>query len=203
MLLKSIKYKGPLIYTSSIAVYGNSNKKLVKENEKLRPCSSYALSKELAEKQLLFFSQNFGIKSICLRLCSIYGPGLKRQIIYDLIRKIKSEKQIKLHGYKNDKRQFLFVEDCAEMLSKFCNKNIKDNFNIFNISGGNHVDIKAIAREIQGILKKNKKIIFLNKIKSPNLPSLSNFKFLKRFGKIKFTPLKLGLIKTIKINYNA
>ena len=70
----------------------------------------------------------------------------KRQIIYDLIRKIKSEKQIK-HGYKNDKRQFLFVEDCTQMLSKFCNKNIKDNFNIFNISGGNHVDIKAIARD--------------------------------------------------------
>ncbi len=197
--LKSIKFKGPLIYTSSIAVYGNSTKKLVKENEKLNPCSNYALSKEIAEKQLLFFSRNFGIKSICLRLCSIYGPGLKRQIIYDLITKIKSKKQIKLHGHKHDKRQFLFVEDCAEMLSKFCKKNIKANFNIFNISGGNLVHIKAIAKEIQGILKINKKVVFLNKVKSPNLPSLSNFKFLKKFGQIKFTPLKLGLIKTIKI----
>ena len=58
--IKSIKFKGPLIYTSSIAVYGNSTKKLVKENEKLNPCSNYALSKEIAEKQLLFFSRNFG-----------------------------------------------------------------------------------------------------------------------------------------------
>ena len=197
--LKKTRFKGSLIYTSSIAVYGNSKKKQIKETEKLNPTSNYGLSKEIAEKQLMFFSKNFNIKVICLRLCSIYGPKLKRQIIYDLIKKTKLKKQILLHGNKNDKRQFLFIEDCVEMLSRFCERKIKNYFNIFNISGGNLVSIKDISKEIQLILGENKKVIFLNKIKSPTLPSLSNSKFMKNFKNIKITPLKLGIVKTIKV----
>lgn len=197
--LKNTSFKGSLIYTSSIAVYGNSKKKLIKETEKLNPTSNYGLSKEIAEKQLIFFSKNFNIKVICLRLCSIYGPKLKRQIIYDLIKKTKLKKQIRLHGNRNDRRQFLFIEDCAEMLSRFCERKTKNYFNIFNISGGNLVSIKDISKEIQLILGENKKVIFLNKIKSPALPSLSNSKFMKNFKNIKITPLKLGIIKTIKV----
>ncbi len=197
--LKNTKFKGPLIYTSSIAVYGNSKKKLIKETEKLNPTSNYALSKEIAEKQLIFFSKNFNLKVICLRLCSIYGPKLKRQIIYDLIKKTKFKKQIRLHGNEKDKRQFLFIEDCAEMLSRFCERKIKNYFNIFNISGGNLVSIKDISKEIQLILGENKKVIFLNKFKSPKLPSLSNSKFIKNFKNFKITSLKQGIIKTIKM----
>ena len=197
--LKNTKFKGLLIYTSSIAVYGNSKKKLIKETEKLNPTSNYALSKEIAEKQLIFFSKNFNLKVICLRLCSIYGPKLKRQIIYDLIKKTKFKKQIRLHGNEKDKRQFLFIEDCAEMLSRFCERKIKNHFNIFNISGGNLVSIKDISKKIQLILGENKKVIFLNKIKSPALPSLSNSKFIKNFKNFKITSLKQGIIKTIKM----
>ena len=39
--------------------------------------------------------------------------------------------------------------------------------------------------------------IFLDKLKSPLLPELSNLKLIKKIGKIKFTSFEIGLLETL------
>ena len=79
------------------------------------------------------FSWKTKFKSIILRLSSIYGPGLKRQIIYDIIKGVLINKKISLKGSSNDSRQFLYVEDCVKIFKSLINKKHK-KFSIFNIA---------------------------------------------------------------------
>jgi len=195
--LKKTSYKHLFFYTSSIAVYGSVKiKKSVNEKYLLNPESPYGISKLIAEKQIEQFSKKTKFKSIVLRLSSIYGPGLSRQIIYDIIKNILVNDKIFLKGSIRDRRQFLYVKDCVKIFNYLINKKHK-KFTIFNIASGKKIKIFKITNLIKHILKKKIEIKFLDKLKSPSLPALSNLKLIKKIGKIDFTPFDVGLLETL------
>lgn len=196
-VLVETNFKKSFFYTSSIAVYGSVIKKnFVEENHKLNPESYYGLSKLIAEKQIEYFSNKYNLNSTVLRLSSVYGPGLKRQIVYKIIKETLTSKSIKLLGNARDRRQLLYVKDCAQMITKLIIKKPK-GFNLFNLSNGRKIKILDILKISDKILKKKTKHKFLNKIKAPLLPALSNKKFLDKVGYIKFTDIRLGIKETI------
>ena len=195
--LKKTSYKHLFIYTSSIAVYGSVKiKKSVNEKYLLNPESPYGISKLIAEKQIEQFSKKTKFKSIVLRLSSIYGPGLSRQIIYDIIKNILVNDKMFLKGSIRDSRQFLYVKDCVKIFNYLINKKHK-KFTIFNIASGKKIKIFKITSLIKNILQKKIEIKFLDKLKSPSLPALSNLKLIKKIGKIKFTSFEIGLLETL------
>jgi len=87
--LKVLNFKGKIFYFSSIGVYGSNISSVVSEKKSLNPESFYALSKIIAEEQCKFFTKKYNLNINILRICSIFGPGLKRQIIYKIIKKTK------------------------------------------------------------------------------------------------------------------
>lgn len=190
-------YNKLFFYASSIAVYGSVNlNKSVREEYKLNPESNYGISKIVAEKQIKYFSMNSKFFSIILRFSSIYGPGLKRQIVYEIIKQSLRGKSIKLKGSISDSRQFLYVKDCAKILEALINVK-HDKFQIYNIAGGRKVKIFKLIKNLEKVLNKKIKFSFLNEIKNPSLPALSNKKLLKKIGKINFVNFKIGLTETI------
>ncbi len=196
--LKKISYNKLFIYTSSIAVYGSvKSKQHVNEKFRVNPESFYGNSKYLAEKQIEYFSKISKFNSVVLRLSSVYGPGLKRQIIYEIIKNSIHSNLLRFNGSINDKRQFLFVDDCAQMLNKLIYKKHK-KFDIYNIANGKKIKILDLIKFIQKILNKKISIKFLNNFKSPLLPALSNNKFKKNIGSIKYTNIEKGLLETLK-----
>ncbi len=193
--LKNNNFKGKFFYFSTIGVYGSSFKKKVNENEKINPESFYTLSKQIAEKQCLFFSKNYNLNIIILRICSIFGPGLNRQIIYKIISLLlSSSKIIKLLGNKRDKREFLFIDDLIFILKKIIKLDIKSG--IFNIGSNKQYKIYDLINKIQSILKIDKKIFFSNKIKSPNFALLDNSKLNKFINMKRKFDINYGLKKT-------
>jgi nucleoside-diphosphate-sugar epimerase len=196
----STKFNGKIIYSSSIAVYGSFlKKKIVTEKSSLNPVSYYGLSKSLAEKQIKFFSNKFSFKALVLRICSVYGPGLRRQIIYQLIKKIlKSKDTVYLKGNFHDSRQFIYVSDCINVMEKLMHINLKKNFNIYNLSQGKKISIKKIFKQINFLLEKNLKVYFTNKIIQPNLPELCNKRIVDLLSIKYFVSLEKGLKKTIQ-----
>ena len=195
--LKKTFYKHLFFYTSSIAVYGSVKiKKSVNEKYLLNPESPYGISKLIAEKQIEQFSKKTKFKSIVLRLSSIYGPGLSRQIIHDIIKNILVNDKMFLKGSIRDSRQFLYVKDCVKIF-KYLIKKKHNKFTIFNIASGKKIKIFKITNLIKDILQKKIEIKFLDKLKSPSLPALSNLKLIKKIGKIKFTSFEIGLLETL------
>lgn len=173
------KYKGKIVYTSSIAVYGSNKKKIVDENEALNPESYYALSKILAEKQCEYFIKKENINIVILRLCSVFGPGLKRQIIYELIKKsLRSKKSnIIVNGKETDKREFLYIDDLIKILNKIKKNKIRSG--IYNIGTNKHILINRVFNILRKNLNLKNKIIFKDKVKSPNFSILNNNKIRK------------------------
>ena len=193
--LKALNFKGKIFYFSSIGVYGSNISSVVSEKKSLNPESFYALSKIIAEEQCKFFTKKYNLNINILRICSIFGPGLKRQIIYKIIKKISDKDRIvKFLGNVNDKREFLFIDDLILIVKKLMLSKAKRE--TFNIGSNKQYLISDIIKKILIIKNKHKKIEFLNTIKAPKLPLLSNKK-LYRFIKIKKKfNLYLGLKKT-------
>ena len=193
--LKDNDFKGKFFYFSTIGVYGSSNKKKVNEKDKLNPESFYTLSKQLAEKQCIFFSNTFDLNINILRICSIFGPGLERQIIYKIIHLILSKSQSLIFlGNKNDKREFLFVDDLIFLIKKIIKSDIKNE--IINVGSNKHYKISELVKKLQKILKTNKRIQFKDKLKPPKFAILDNSK-LNKFIKLKRNfDISVGLKKT-------
>ena len=186
---KQTSFSGKIIYSSSIGVYGSINSKKVKESyKKLNPESYYALSKINAEQQCLFYSNNFKLNIIVLRLCSIFGPGLKRQVIFDLIKRILSkDKIIKMRGTMNDAREMMCVKDLVKILLLIIRSKVSSG--IYNIGTNKKIKILDIINYLNTKQKTKKKIIFTKEFKFPN------------FAKLDVTKINKILKKSFKFDF--
>ena len=82
--IEYLKIKPRIVFFSSAAVYGNHCNKIKK---KTKPISPYGKNKLLSEKILLKKSKKLKFKLNILRFYSIYGRGLKKQLIWDFAKK--------------------------------------------------------------------------------------------------------------------
>jgi len=199
--LSDIKFKGQLIFTSSIAVYGLSDTKslkIVNEESKLEPLNYYGLSKVISEKQLEFFSRKYKINTLILRISSVYGLDLYKQVVYDIIKQINKIGKIDiiLNGSKKDSRQMIFIEDVVLIISKLIKK--KYRFKILNLAQGKKHKILFIANYLIKNTLTSKKIIFRSNLNSASFPLLSNERLLKEIGSYNFTSIEQGLLKTLR-----
>ncbi|MBL4663625.1 MAG: SDR family oxidoreductase, partial [Flavobacteriaceae bacterium] len=75
---------------SSAAVYGNPTYLPIDESHPLNPISPYGNHKKMAEEICTEFFENFEIQTCSLRVFSAYGPGLQKQLFWDLYKKSQS-----------------------------------------------------------------------------------------------------------------
>ena len=139
--------------SSSVVVYGANNNPL-KEHFDRKPNSYYAITKYLCENISNFYSNKFKIKVGILRIFSTFGPGLKRQVIFDTIKKIKTKKNFLMHGSGKEKRDFGYVDDQIKSIILLSRKIKKPKADIYNIASGKAYSIKNIVKELVKISKK-------------------------------------------------
>ncbi len=72
------------VLLSSAAVYGNPPILPVNEEQAPNPISAYGYHKWQSEILCQEFASLFGIRAISVRLFSVYGAGLRRQVMWDL-----------------------------------------------------------------------------------------------------------------------
>ena len=137
-LIKKNNQKCKIVFFSSYSVYGNVKKKS-KENDKFKPLSSYAKNKINFEKKLQKL-KNFEI--IIFRLTSLYGPYLRKQLIWDTLQKVKQKKRMEFNGSGNELRDFIYIDDAIKAFDLLLRKKIKTNYEIFNCGTGKSINVK-------------------------------------------------------------
>ncbi|NJM21272.1 MAG: NAD(P)-dependent oxidoreductase [Richelia sp. SM1_7_0] len=106
-----------LVVSSSAAIYGNNHTDKILEDGYFIPYSPYGFHKRAAELLCESYAHNFGLKIAIVRLFSVYGPGLTKQLLWDLCHRLqKSPSILELHGTGNEIRDWLFVEDAVRVL---------------------------------------------------------------------------------------
>ena len=132
------------INLSSAAVYGNPNKLPIAEETKLEPVSPYGNHKLMSEMICQQFKRYFDIESCSLRIFSAYGPGLKKQLLFDICNKLKSNSHIELFGTGEETRDFIYIDDLVRAI-KLVGDQDKFKHDSYNIGSGKQVSIKEIA----------------------------------------------------------
>jgi len=148
------KRKPKIIFISTISVYGNTKSKRIKEEANLNPLSNYSKNKVIGEEICKNFYQKKKIDILVVRGSSLYGPGLKRQIIYDVCSKISKNKAV-FFGTGNEVRDFIHVKDFGNLIKIILRKGFKGYF-VINVGSGKGFKISSVIKYI--IKKFNLKI---------------------------------------------
>jgi UDP-glucose 4-epimerase len=130
------------IYPSSPAVQGNLGSLQIKENMYASPISPYGFHKKIAEDLCSSYNKNFDIEVGIIRFFSIYGDGLKKQLLWDACNKIDQLDEVSFFGTGNETRDWLHVSDAASLVEKFAS-NVK-GYQIVNGGCGKKTSISAV-----------------------------------------------------------
>lgn len=143
-ILTAIKEYQPnckFINLSSAAIYGNPKALPISEMSEVNPLSPYGIHKKQSEEICKEFHDLFNIKTCSLRIFSAYGPGLKKQLFWDLYKKFKNEEKIKLYGTGNESRDFIYITDLVIAIYIVSNSNYF-NGEAINVANGKEIFIK-------------------------------------------------------------
>ncbi len=108
-----------LVFSSSSAVYGDSEDFPLKEETKLRPLSPYAISKLIGEQYCGLFQNLYHLETVSLRYFNVYG---KRQnpdseysgVIPRLLDRLLEGQSPVIYGDGRQSRDFIYVEDVVQ-----------------------------------------------------------------------------------------
>ena len=104
-----------LVLPSSAAVYGAAEGLPIAPSAPLRPRSPYGVHKVMAEDVVRSYCARYGLCAAIVRLFSVYGAGLRKQLLWDACVKF-SGRDNRFFGTGNEIRDWLHVEDAAELL---------------------------------------------------------------------------------------
>lgn len=155
-----------LIYSSSAAVYGNSYTKKIKEDFEVNPISIYGKHKIEVEKLCENYSKNNGLNINIIRFFSIYGEGLKKQLLWDFcnrLNKSSNTKTIDCFGTGEEKRDFIHISDAIRFIEILLD--IDNKFEIFNCGTGTGISVQEILDLICKEFDYKRQLVFDNIVK--------------------------------------
>lgn len=136
-----------IFHFSSAAVYGNPHYLPIDEDTPCSPISPYGYHKWMSEIVCKEFSSLYGLKIAIVRPFSVYGDGLRKQILWDLCNKCHEQKEILLFGHGTETRDFIHISDLCKSIVLLLNI-ANFEFDIYNLANGNSIEIKEIADRI-------------------------------------------------------
>jgi len=107
-----------VVSVSSAAIYGAGHAGLITEDTVISPYSPYGIHKSMMESLCHSYASNFGLRVAVVRLFSVYGVGLEKQLIWDLCNKLAQTgtEPVMLGGSGNELRDWLHVYDAVALL---------------------------------------------------------------------------------------
>lgn len=184
-----------LIYTSSMAVYGNAIN--ATENNTLpNPISFYGVSKYAGELQAKVLKEHSNIPYTIFRLFATYGSGQdltnKHQGILSIyIDQLLKSDNIRITGSKHRVRELVHVDDVVEAL--LLGMDNRTNNEIYNVSNPEQITPIKIIQEISNQLNKEAQILELDGYVGDQTYITSSVEKLKALGWAPRVNLKNGV----------
>ncbi len=146
-------------FLSSAAVYGNPGTLPISEKALVNPISPYGFHKLQCELLCKEFSQVYGLRTTSLRVFSAYGPGLRRQVVWDIVQKALTNPTLRLQGTGNESRDFIHAEDISGAVMAIVKNGLFEG-EVYNVATGREVTIAELAEIILTSLGIRKRIEF-------------------------------------------
>lgn len=137
------------ITASSAAIYGNPKYLPIDENHPTEPMSQYGLSKLTMEKYIKLS----GIPYIIFRFSNAYGPRQKSSkesgVVAIFNNAMKNNEPINIYGDGEQIRDFIYIEDIANICIKAINSNVENE--IINFSTNKGVSLNQLFKVMKSL----------------------------------------------------
>jgi UDP-glucose 4-epimerase len=113
-----VRRKSPstrIVYPSSASVYGVVAEIPITEEVPCTPISPYGMHKWIAERIIASYCRHFSISASIVRLFSVYGCGLRKQLLWDGCRKLTAGDGL-FAGTGEEVRDWLHIDDAVELM---------------------------------------------------------------------------------------
>jgi nucleoside-diphosphate-sugar epimerase len=135
-----------LVYVSSAAVYGEAEELPIKESAPLGPISPYGVSKLAGESYARVYHHLYGVQALVARPFSVYGPGARKQVVWDLLVKLHQDGEAVLAGTGQETRDYLFVDDLCQALIRIAVAG--EAGQTFNVCSGRETPLADLAARV-------------------------------------------------------
>ena len=170
--IKKRKFNPNIIFSSTVSIYGLTDRKKTNENSIENIISWYDFTKHLIERYFIFFSNIYDLNFISLRISNVYGFSKSNQKGRGFINKIlkrsidQGENIVKVYDNGKYFRDYIYIDDVISALIGFAKKkNIKEK--IFNLCSGKSISIFEVLKIMKLKLSKRNIVLKILKIKSP------------------------------------
>jgi len=139
------------VFGSSSSVYGINAKVPFSEDDPIRqPISPYAATKGAGELLCHTYSHLYGIRCICLRFFTVYGPRQRPDLaIHKFARLISEGKPIPVFGDGTTRRDYTYVDDIIDGVVAAINYE-QSGYEVINLGESRTVEL----RELIALLEK-------------------------------------------------
>ncbi|MGY3444231.1 MULTISPECIES: NAD-dependent epimerase/dehydratase family protein [unclassified Bradyrhizobium] len=135
-----------LIAASSAAVYGADHAGPIAESAVPTPMSPYGQHKFMMEQLCRSYAQSFGMHCTIVRLFSVYGPNLRKQLLWDICSRLEAQQPVlTLGGSGQEIRDWTDARDVARLLAKVAEASSQQNFRVINGGSGRGTSVADIA----------------------------------------------------------
>ena len=170
-----------LIYASSSSVYGTNQKTPFSEEDNVdHPVSLYGATKKANELMAHCYSHLFNLPTTGLRFFTVYGPwGRPDMALFKFTKAIFENKPIEVYNHGNHYRDFTYIDDIVNSISKLIDKKpLKDNqsfdfmnpspsisdspWTIFNIGNNETIGLTDFIKIIEETIGRKARIKYLD-----------------------------------------
>lgn len=161
------------IFSSTSAVYGDTNQFPTPESANIKPLSPYGTHKLIGEQYCALFSEIYNIKTVCLRYFNVFGNRMPLEGAYALVMGVFAEQMrqgmpMTIRGDGEQRRDFVHVKDVcrANIAAAESKKVIKGE--CINIGSGENRSVNEIA----ALMGKNK--VHIDPVVEPRITLCDN-----------------------------
>jgi UDP-glucose 4-epimerase len=144
--VKTRARRARVVLLSSAAVYGNAVEIPTSETSTIAPVSPYGVHKRMCEELCLSSACIDGVSSTILRLFSVYGAGLRKQLLWDACRKARAG-DVTFAGTGDEERDWLHVDDAAALIVAAAGQASPD-VPIYNGASGVGIRVRDVVEQI-------------------------------------------------------
>ena len=139
------------VFGSSSSVYGINAKVPFSEDDPIRqPISPYAATKGAGELLCHTYAHLYGLRCVCLRFFTVYGPRQRPDLaIHKFAKLISQHKPIPVFGDGTTRRDYTYIDDIIDGVTAAIDYD-KSNYEVINLGESRTVEL----RELIALLEK-------------------------------------------------
>ena len=140
-----------VVFPSTASIFDASNQLPLPERAFPRPSSPYAAGKLGGEAYCHAYHRCYGLDIRIARLFSVYGTGMRRFAIHDIIRKIQqNDAELTILGDGMQVRDYLFIDDAVRGLVMLATDGVAGEE--YNLASGEPVKLLDLAKTIAELM---------------------------------------------------